>query len=696
MQKTAMDSFSYEQGQDVARGQDCLHPHVVHTSNAFVVCGDSHSLAIASGGELYAWGKAYAGRCGFADVTGMPTDDDVPYQPIPRQVVGGGFGTKKCVAVASGRWHNLALAENGELHAWGAADAGRCGFSDTTAMPRDEDNWPYQPVPRLVMGGALDGKKIIAVACGENHSLVVTSLGELLAWGSLHMGRCGFAEIIGLPTDDENHPYQPTPRKVVGGGLDGKRVAHVACGTFHSLAVTEVGELFTWGSACAGRCGFGNLESLPVDQDGASYQPVPRQVVDGAVGGQFIVAAACSEGHSFAITSFGELLAWGRAEAGRCGLAHMQGLPIDSDGPFQPVPALVSDGGLRGKKVSSVACGSWHSLAVTDDGDLYAWGAARAGRCGFQDISGLPTTGDGPYQPLPRQVIDGGLRGKKVQLAACGSWHSLAATDEGNLYAWGVALMSRCGFETSGMPIDDLCPYQPVPLCVVAMPKVRLSCEEADTQPRGAEAVCSDLRDLLRDESYADVVFDVGDEELRAHVAILTARCDYFDRMFRSGMAECRFDRGGSAAGSAADGIASAPPIRRVRVTNSGPPAFRQLLAWLYTGAVDAGLPAEDLASLLRLADLYRIHALRVECERLLALHIDLDSVVSLLEVAITVRATDLEVACLRFAVEHVANVRRHPNFEDCSDAEVLRKLASAWAGDLERARKLGVGTHCL
>jgi len=326
---------------------------------------------------------------------------------------------------------------------------------------------------------------------------------------------------------------------------------------------------------------------------------------------------------------------------------------------------------------------------VTQDYELHAWGAARAGRCGFADISGLPSDENGPYQPVPRQVVDGGLGGKKVALVACGSWHSLAATDDGQLYAWGVALMSRCGFDTIGMPIDDLCPFQPTPLAVVAMPKVRLHGPSATTL-RGPEAVCADLRELLKDESYADVCFKVGDQELRAHVAILAARCDYFRCMFRSGMAECRVDPGavGSAA-SATDGIAGAQvPMRRVQIEDCGPAAFRQLLIWLYSGSVESGLLTEDLASLLRLADLYRISALRTECERLLALHIDMDSAIALLQVAIQASASELEHACLKFAVENVGSVRRHPSYSECNDAEVMRKLGNAWASDLERSRR--------
>eukprot|EP00927_Polykrikos_kofoidii_P071646 TRINITY_DN67900_c0_g1_i1.p1 TRINITY_DN67900_c0_g1~~TRINITY_DN67900_c0_g1_i1.p1 ORF type:complete len:794 (-),score=117.94 TRINITY_DN67900_c0_g1_i1:72-2453(-) len=661
----------------------------VEPVRATVACGDSHSLAIASTGELYAWGKAYAGRCGIADVTGMPTDDDVPYQPIPRQVVGGNFADKKIIAVASGRWHNLAVVEGGELYAWGAADAGRCGFAETTEMPLDEDDWPYQPVPRLVSArGALEGRKVVAVACGENHSLVVTSTGELLAWGSLHMGRCGFADVYGLPTDEENHPYQPVPRRVVGSPLDGKRVASVACGTFHSLAVTQAGELFAWGSACAGRCGFASVKGLPSVHDGVFYQPVPRQVTDGDLQGCRIVAAACSEGHSYAITYNGDLCAWGNADAGRCGLANVEGMPADPDGPFQPVPKRVSGSYDGSGKVRSVACGSWHSLAVTRDGQLYAWGAARAGRCGFADVAGLPADENGPYQPVPRQVVDGGLHSKKVALVACGSWHSLAATDDGTLYAWGVALMSRCGLDTTGMPIDDLCPYQPTPMPVVAMPRTKLG-DAPPVQPRGTAAVSADLRALLEDGQHADVCFEVGGRELRAHVAILVARSEHFRCMFRSGMAECHVDHGAdSCVGSAIDGTASAP-IRRVRITDCdcGSHAFYQMLLWLYSGSLHDGLTVDELAGVMRLSDVYRLHPLLQDCEKLLSHHVNVENVLSLLQVAITAHASDLEAVCLRFAVDNASAVRRHPSYDDCKDVDVIRRFASVWASELEQVR---------
>ena len=50
-------------------------------------------------------------------------------------------------------------------------------------------------------------------------------------------------------------------------------------------------------------------------------------------------------------------------------------------------PCLVL--GLSGKKVVSVAAGSMHSAAVTDEGAVYTWGRGSYGRLGHGEASGL-------------------------------------------------------------------------------------------------------------------------------------------------------------------------------------------------------------------------------------------------------------------------------------------------------------------
>lgn len=82
------------------------------------------------------------------------------------------------------------------------------------------------------------------------------------------------------------------------------------------------------------------------------------------------------------------------------------------------VPALVC-GGLTGKKVIEVACGSHHSLALTNDGEVYAFGQNNSGQVGC---------GSTANQPTPRRV-SAVIGSTKIVSIACGQTSSFASTD---------------------------------------------------------------------------------------------------------------------------------------------------------------------------------------------------------------------------------------------------------------------------
>jgi Regulator of chromosome condensation (RCC1) repeat len=87
-----------------------------------------------------------------------------------------------------------------------------------------------------------------------------------------------------------------------------------------------------------------------------------------------------------------------------------------------PVPVM----GLSGVNVTAVAGGADHSLAVTNTGAVYAWGANGAGELG---------NGNTNQSNMPVQVT--GLSGVSVTAVAAGEFHSLAVTSTGAVYAWG-------------------------------------------------------------------------------------------------------------------------------------------------------------------------------------------------------------------------------------------------------------------
>jgi alpha-tubulin suppressor-like RCC1 family protein len=114
--------------------------------------------------------------------------------------------------------------------------------------------------------------------------------------------------------------------------------------------------------------------------------------------------------HSLAIKNDGSLWAWGENEYGQLGGG--------SAGGGKPFPSQVK----AGTKFISAAAGWGHSLAVDDGGGLWAWGDNQLGQLGGGTLDG---------SPVPVKIGDGFLS------VAAGQRHSLALDENGGLWAWG-------------------------------------------------------------------------------------------------------------------------------------------------------------------------------------------------------------------------------------------------------------------
>lgn len=70
------------------------------------------------------------------------------------------------------------------------------------------------------------------------------------------------------------------------------------------------------------------------------------------------------------------------------------------------------------------------SMAIVDSGEVYVWGYNGNGQLGL---------GSSGNQPTPCRVA--ALQGIHVQWVACGYTHTLVLTDEGQVYAWGAKFL---------------------------------------------------------------------------------------------------------------------------------------------------------------------------------------------------------------------------------------------------------------
>lgn len=176
--------------------------------------------------------------------------------------------------------------------------------------------------------------------------------------------------------------------------LLGHRVIQVACGSrdAQTLALTEDGFVFSWGDGDFGKLGRGGSEGCFI----------PHQVE--RLNNVGVIQIECGAQFSLALTKSGEVWTWGKGDYFRLG--HGSDQHVRKPTPIQ---------GLRGKKVIHVAVGALHCLAVTDTGQVYAWGDNDHGQQG---------TGTTSVNKKPCAVI--GFDNIFVNRVACGSSHSVA------------------------------------------------------------------------------------------------------------------------------------------------------------------------------------------------------------------------------------------------------------------------------
>jgi len=321
---------------------------------AAVAAGYSHTVAVKTVGTVWAWGYNFDGQLGVG-THGLETDSDTPVQVVDAGDVTG-FLTG-VAAVAAGKWHTVALKEDGTVWAWGKNDQGQLGDGNKDT---DSDT-PVQVVDPGDGTGFLTG--VSAMASGISHTVVLKEDGTVWAWGDNFYGQLG----DGNKWTDSDMPVQV---KGYGGSGTLEGVGKVAAGEDHTLAVKDNGSVWSWGRNNYGQLGNGNEGT-----DSAT----PVQVVgEGGTGTLTGVVAAAGRGHTIAVMGDGTVWAWGYNGEGQLG--DDTGVPgTDSDTPVQVV-GYGGEGTLTG--VDAVAAGLHHTVAVKDDGKVWAWGWNFSGQLG--------------------------------------------------------------------------------------------------------------------------------------------------------------------------------------------------------------------------------------------------------------------------------------------------------------------------
>ena len=310
----------------------------------------------------------------------------------------------RIVKVSNGSYHSFGLTSDGRIYAWGRNTSGELGIGTTLARSN-------VPIAVKTTGTPMDGKVVKQVEGGGryegSHSIALASDGTVYTWGFNQYGQLG--------NNTTTNSRSPIAVQAAGTPLAGKTIVQVAAGADHSLALDSDGALYAWGSNAYGQLGNGTTTNSSV--------PVAVKIAGTPLAGKTIVQIAAGANHNMVLTSDGAVYTWGWNYHGQLG--------NNTKTNSNTIVAVQTIGTpIAGKKIVKIAAGQGHSLALTDDGMVYAWGRNDTGQLGNNATTDA-------MLPVAVTVTGTPMSNKTIVEIASGARHSLAIDSSGKVYAWG-------------------------------------------------------------------------------------------------------------------------------------------------------------------------------------------------------------------------------------------------------------------
>jgi len=273
------------------------------------------------------------------------------------------------------------LSETGDVYSFGDGSSGQLGLGPASVMTT-----PYL-MDKMPRGG------MYMVAAGYAHAVAVTESGHIYTWGNNAFGQLGFKNV----SVDFTYPTQVHH-------LADTRITYVCAGFAHTIAVTDTGVVYGWGSNDKGQLGLDGFT--------ATFSPT---IITGLVGKK-VTRVSCGYDSTVALTDKGHVYSFGNNHVGQLG-----------HGTTNVISGVQQITALADTTIVQAEAGWSHMLALDDEGVAYCWGDNTLGQCGlgYKDSPVLEVTA------IER------IRDKGVFFLATGYFSNLVLTDTGMVYGFG-------------------------------------------------------------------------------------------------------------------------------------------------------------------------------------------------------------------------------------------------------------------
>lgn len=390
----------------------------------------AHNLALTNEGEVWSWGDNAQGELGDGTIVQTRL---VPVRSAHLEGI---------VDIEAAEFYSYAVKQDGSMWAWGINDDSQLGTGNVTLQrTRTLVNGIDYPVDTLVPSTphlSTTGKTATTAVLSWDEASDNHGIKDYLVYRGSNL-------IQALPVDGNSiesvtgytatglapgttYTFSVKARDYannisassneVSVTMEASAPMTVSAGSDQTYALKSDGSVWAWGNNYQGQLGNGTATSA-----NKAVQTVNLSS---------ITAVSAGGSYGLALKSDGTVWAWGDNSLGQLGYQ-----PVAYQ---QYVPTRIENFG----SVAAIAAGQTHTLALKNDGTVWAWGSNYYGELG------LGTTGN-KYVPTKIPSLSG------VKAISAGMFYSLALKNDGTVWAWGMNMNGQLG---NGSTTDSMVPVK--------------------------------------------------------------------------------------------------------------------------------------------------------------------------------------------------------------------------------------------
>lgn len=383
--------------------------------------GDNHTAVLTSNGRIFTTGRNSSGQLGF-------DSNRVDVSTFTLVTITG----ENPIDIVTGDDHTMVLTSSKKLFATGYNEDGQLGLGDY-------DN--RNTFTEVTITELNPGETIEKVACGDDHTFVLTSNNRLFATGLNWSGQLGlndtetrtlFTEVI-----INIFTYDPDTETIIPSQMT-DTITQIACGNDHSFILTNTNKLFSTGANWDGQLGLGDGNDRNIFSkvtDILTYDP-DTDTTNSTEMTDTITKIMCGDHYTMFLTSTNKLFGTGDNNDGELGLNN-------TSNQYNFTEVVIKE--LNdGENIINLDAGRRHTLLVTNQGRVFGTGDNGDNQLGIE------TDGENVIEFTLISPVTGLNNGEIIQNVICGEFQTILLTNNNRLFGAGENTDGQLGKKLYG------------------------------------------------------------------------------------------------------------------------------------------------------------------------------------------------------------------------------------------------------